>query len=91
MAEGLLDEDGGHVLTGQERAQGVLGHVHPRCTRLVTALGGGYAFRRLHGHITGEVEENAHAAIMEAFLGALATPVVTMTPGERARLMGPGT
>ncbi len=63
--------------------------IDPGCHRLIAALAGGYVFRRVRGVLIGEVEENAHAAIADAFLGALATPVATMTPGERARLMGP--
>lgn len=62
--------------------------IDPRCPHLITALAGGYAFRRVHGQIAGEVERNAHAAIVDAWLGALSNPVATMTPAQRARLAG---
>jgi hypothetical protein len=63
--------------------------IDPGCTRLITALAGGYAFRRVHGHDLGEIEENAHTSLVDAWLCALAHPVAALSPAQRARLAGP--
>jgi hypothetical protein len=63
--------------------------IHPRCRRLIQALAAGYVYRQSHGTVLGEPEENESAAIVDAWLGALAEPVVSITAREKARIMGP--
>jgi hypothetical protein len=42
-----------------------------------------------HGEVIGEPEDNLDAALADAWLGALAHPVATMTAREKAQIMGP--
>jgi hypothetical protein len=60
-----------------------------RCDAQIRALGGGYVFRQQQGRVLPIPRDDAHAAVMEALMVALAAPAVTMTPSERAKILGP--
>jgi hypothetical protein len=50
-----------------------------RCDALIRALEGGYVFRQQQGRILPIPRDDAHAAVVEALVVALAAPAVTMT------------